>query len=174
MPCTARSNRSKYEIIYAMLTIMPCKKTRIMYGANLSSTGRQFNQLEKAELAFYDEEDRVWVRTAKGNRFIEVMEELLSLTKEITGLKKEFEEKRRQLHRYDLFDVTVEKFEGAYAWGVEEPNVEGLRDRAEIRGRQRERSYRRKTEGGRGTPEEEIGREGGSEKVEAVASNVSP
>lgn len=98
----ALKNRSRLEIFQSMLTAMPCGKTHLLYRANLGGTQRDryVETLGSAGLAVYDQGEKVWVRTEKGDLFVEKMEQLMDVGKGVLADSMRVDDQRLRLQEF--------------------------------------------------------------------------
>jgi len=95
-------HRSENDIVASILSVMAdrsMKKTRIMYGANLSYTllMKYLHRLLTCGLVAYVEDRKIYMLTGAGRRFLEEYAELKSLESRLLQYSERFEDKQSAL-----------------------------------------------------------------------------
>ena len=96
-------HRSEEEIVADILAVIfyGARKTRIMYGANLSYalTTKYLSKLLECGLIQYDEEGRKYLLTNTGRRYLEEYAEYKAIEEKMLSHTALFEEKRGVLNQ---------------------------------------------------------------------------
>jgi predicted transcriptional regulator len=91
-------HRSEEEIVADILAVIfyGARKTRIMYGANLSYalTSKYLGKLQECRLIQYDEEAKKYLLTSVGRRYLEEYAEYKTIAEKLISHTSLFEEKR--------------------------------------------------------------------------------
>ena len=91
-----KNYRNKFDIIQSVLTKVNngCKKTHIMYGANLSTVQlrRYLDLLLRVECIAYDNKTKLYKTTQKGNDLLEVIYEMIQTKRSLRRSQKRIQD----------------------------------------------------------------------------------